>query len=80
MKPEQIIAKIKDSALENFNSPNNRLRGYIGYAEDTINNHNISADVIQQRKISNRVYNAIVCRWYLDGKKSSLAKVIEAIS
>jgi hypothetical protein len=44
---------------------------------EIINGHKVIADVYRQNKNSSK---AICCNWYLNGKKSSAAKVVEAIS
>jgi len=77
MNATQIVGQIKEKALKHFSSPDNPNRNYSSYHIEHVNGHKIVADVIQQRKNTAR---AIQCRWYLDGKKSSLAEVIAAIS
>ena len=68
----EILAKMKNAAIADMVDN----KKYSGGCVQIINGHKVIADVIQQRK---NVARAVQCRWYLDGKKSSLEKVIAAI-
>ena len=69
----EILNKMKEAAIKDMVEN----KKYSGGCVEVINGHKVIADVIQQRK---NVAKAVQCNWYLNGKKSSLAKVIEAIS
>jgi hypothetical protein len=68
---EQIKAKaIADLAVSGT---------YYGAHTEEINGNSIQAYVTKQAKLSNRRYNAVVCNWYLNNKKASLAKVLAVL-
>ncbi len=68
----EILAKMKKAAIADMVDN----KKYSGGCVEVINGHEIIADVIQQRK---NVAKAVQCNWYLNGKKSSLAKVLAVI-
>lgn len=68
----EILNKMKQAAIKDMVEN----KKYYGGCVEIINGHKVIADVIQQRK---NTAHAIQCRWYLDGKKSSLQNVIAAI-
>jgi hypothetical protein len=76
IKMNELLNQIKEKAIADFKSSNT---WYGAYSEE-INGNKVQAYVTQQAKLGGRRFNSVVCNWYLNNKKSSLAKVIEAIS
>jgi len=71
----EILNQIKNKAIADFRASNT---WYGAYSQE-INGNEVQAYVTQQSKGSNRRYSSVTCNWYLNNKKSSLAKVIAAI-
>jgi hypothetical protein len=71
-----LLNEIKNKAIQDFKN----CGTYYGAHSEEIAGHKVQAYVSKQSKGSNRRYDSLVCNWYLDNKKSSLAKVLEAIS
>lgn len=67
-----ILASIKEKAIQNWVTKKSTYGNY----SEIVNGHKIHARVSQQAK---NYSDAVYCLWYLDDKKSSLAKVIAAI-
>lgn len=70
-----IIEIMKHKALQDMKT----TKSWFGMHQEFINGQEVTAYVSKQKRSSNRVYDAMFCNWYLNGKKSSLAKVLEAI-
>jgi hypothetical protein len=69
------LEQIKAKAIADFKASGT----YYGAHTEEINGNSIQAYVAQQCKGSNRRYNAVVCNWYLNKKKTSLAKVLAVL-
>jgi hypothetical protein len=72
---ETTLSQIKEKAISDFKAS----KTWYGAHTEEINGHKVQAYVTQQAKLSNRRFNSVCCSWYLNNKKSSLAKVLEAI-
>lgn len=70
-----IIEIMKHKALQDMEAS----KSWFGVHKEIINGQQVMAYVSKQQRASNRIYDALFCNWYLNGKKSSLAKVLEAI-
>jgi hypothetical protein len=72
---DAILSQIKEKAIADF-----KARKTWGAHIEMINGQEIMAHVSQQHKLSNRRYNAVVCNWYLNKKRSSFEKVLAAVN
>jgi hypothetical protein len=73
-----ILNSIKDQAIADFKKPSS-FQGLYGAHKEIVNGNEIKAVVGKQAKISSRSYDSMYCLWYLNGKKSSLEKVLAVI-
>lgn len=69
------LEQIKAKAIADFKASGT----YYGAHTEEINGNSIQAYVTEQRKLGGRRYNAMVCNWYLNHKKASLAKVLAVL-
>jgi hypothetical protein len=69
------LEQIKEKAIADFKASGT----YYGAHTEEINGNSIQAYVTEQRKLGGRRYNAVVCNWYLNKKKASLAKVLAVL-
>jgi hypothetical protein len=74
MNTTTLLNEIKAKAMQNFKECG---KWYGAHTED-VAGRSVQAYVIEQNKNGRR--NVLVCNWYLDNKKTSLAKVVEALS
>jgi hypothetical protein len=71
----QILASMKQEAIDKLIATGASATG----CTKEINGNKIKARVWQQRSCMRRWNDAIVCTWYVNDQKSSLAKVEELI-